>query len=101
VASDRFPRRHPDSAFRSIGDEGGMVVLPGRTEIKVLNPTGAKVFSLLDGSHSTDDIVREVVSEFDVSEDDARRDVNEFLSALEAHGMLAGTDQSPAGGGDG
>ncbi len=38
VNSDSNPRRHPDTAFRPVGDEGGLVVIPGRSEVKVLNP---------------------------------------------------------------
>jgi hypothetical protein len=93
VAADRFPCRHPDVAFRAVGDDGGMVVLPSRAEVKVLNPVGIKIFSLLDGKHSTDAIAREVVAEFDVSEEQARRELIEFLDVLGANGMLV--DEEP------
>ena len=83
------PRRHPDSAFRRIGDEGGLVVLPGRAEVKVLNPVAIDIFGLLDGDHTVDAIVAAIRGEYDVSEEDARRDVSEFLEELERHGMLA------------
>ncbi len=83
------PRRHPDSSYRAIGDEGGLVVLPGRAEVKVLNPVAVKIFSLLDGKHTLDDIVSEVTAEFDVPTEVARRDAEEFLQELAGHGMLA------------
>ncbi len=41
MTSSRLPKKHPDSAFRAIGDEGGLVVLPGRAEVKVLNAFSA------------------------------------------------------------
>ncbi len=89
-----FPRRHPETAFRAIGDEGGMVVLSGRSEVNVLNPVGIKIFSLLDGKHSNDDIVREVVADFDVAEEQARNELVTFLDDLAADGMLAEAEQA-------
>jgi len=65
------------------------VVLPSRSEVKVLNPAGALIFSLLDGTHSREQIRDAVSSEFDVSPEQASRDVDAFLSDLEDHGMLA------------
>lgn len=82
------PRRHHDSSYRAIGDDGGLVVLPGRAEVKVLNAVGVRVFSLLDGAHSVEEIVEAVTEEFEVAPDVARRDVLDFLGELADHGML-------------
>jgi len=90
-----YPRRAPGSAFRAVGDEGGFVVLPARSEVKVLNPAGALIFSLLDGVHSPEQIRDAVAQEFDVSADQAMRDVEVFLRDLELHGMLA--DEATSG----
>jgi hypothetical protein len=84
------PRRHPDSSFREIGDEGGLVVLPGKAQVKVLNPVGIRVFSMLDGSRTVDEISARIAEEFDVSAETARKDVLDFLSDLTEHGMLGG-----------
>jgi len=84
-----FPRRHPDTAFRKVGDEGGLVVLPGRAEVKVLNPVGIAVFSLLDGSRDVDALAAKVAEEFDIETDQARADVAEFLDELQRDGLLA------------
>lgn len=86
------PRRHPDTAFRRIGDDGGLVVLPGRAEVKVLNPVGIAVFSLLDGSRDVDALAASVAEEFDIELDQAREDVIAFLSELQGEGMLAEGD---------
>ena len=82
------PRRHPDSAFRKIGDEG-LVVLPGRAEVKVLNPVGMLVFAQLDGSKDVEALVAAVAEEFEVDVEAARQDVVEFLDQLRENGMLA------------
>ena len=93
-----FPRRHPDTAFRQIGDEGGLVVLPGRAEVKVLNPVGIAVFSLLDGSRDLDTLAAAIAGEFDIEIDRAREDVVAFLAELEREGMLADADAAPSEG---
>ena len=84
-----YPRRHPDTAFRQIGDEGGLVVLPGRAEVKVLNPVGIAVFSLLDGSRDLDTLAATIAGEFEIELDRAREDVIAFLDELQREGMLA------------
>ena len=88
-----YPRRAPGSAFRAVGDEGGFVVLPARSEVKVLNPAGALIFSLLDGGHSPEQLRDAVAKEFDVPADQAMRDVQGFLRDLADNGMLA--DETP------
>jgi len=86
---DSNPRRHPDTAFRPVGDEGGLVVIPGRSEVKVLNPVAIKVFAMLDGSHTVEAIVAAVTDEFDVDDQQASTDVHAFLDDLSANGLLA------------
>jgi hypothetical protein len=66
------------------------VVLPGRSEVKVLNPVGIRIYGLLDGSHSVAEIADVLVSEYEVAEDEALQDVRAFVDELETHGMLAG-----------
>ena len=87
--SKTLPRRHPDSSFRPIEDEGGLVVLPGRAEVKVLNPTAIRVYSLLDGEHTPEQIARAIAEEFEVGEEQALRDVVAFIDELSRHDMLA------------
>ncbi len=86
------PQRTADSAHRAVGDEGGLVVLPKRSQVKVLNPVGSKIYSMLDGKHTHDEIVKAVTEEFDVNEDQARKDVSDFLEQLRSEEMLADDD---------
>lgn len=85
----KYVRRDPTTASRAVADEGWLVVVPSRAEVNVMNPVGGKIYSLLDGHHSESDIVRAIVEEFEVSEENARRDVREFLDELREKGMLA------------
>ncbi len=64
------------------------MVLPGRAEVKVLNPVGIKVFSMLDGEHTRAEIARAVSEEFEISEEQALTDVGAFLEELAGNGML-------------
>lgn len=72
------------------------MVLPGRAEVKVLNPAGIKIFSLLDGAHSEEAIAHAVTEEFDVSESQALEDVRAFVAELAANGLLAEAEPAPA-----
>lgn len=83
------PRRSPDTSFRQIGEDGGLVVLPGKAEVKVLNPAGIKIFSMLDGTHTVEQIAEAVTSEFEVTPEQALEDIHAFLRELSEHGMLA------------
>lgn len=72
-------------------------MIPGRAEVKVLNPVGIVVFSLLDGTRDVDTLARAVSEEFEISFDSARHDVLEFLLELKHEGMLADTANVPGG----
>lgn len=82
------PERAPGTAFRQYGKEG-VVVLPQGAEIKVLNDIGARIFELLDGTHSVEEIAATLCEEYDVEPVEARRDVTSFLDELHSHRMLA------------
>jgi hypothetical protein len=71
-----------------VADEGCLVVVPSRSVVEVLNPVGGKIYSMLDGEHTTDDIVRALIDEFDVNEDEARKDLDAFLDVLREREML-------------
>ena len=96
MSNVRNPRRSPEASFRPFGKDGGLVVMPMRREVQVLNPVGIRVFSLLDGTRSEAEIVGVVLEEFEVSPEDAARDVAEFLEQLRGAGMLA-DDRDPVG----
>ena len=63
----------------------------------MLNPVGSRIFSLLDGEHSQDVIVSAVAEEFEVSEEQARMDLGDFLDDLDSNGMLATADDTSVG----
>ncbi len=88
VEHDQKPRRDSTTAFRSVADEGCLVVVPSRAAVEVLNPVGGKIYSMLDGTNTKDEIVHAVMEEFEVSEEQARIDLVAFLDELRTKGML-------------
>lgn len=71
-------------------------MLPGRAEVKVLNPVGIVVFALLDGSRDVDALAATVAEEFEVGIPEAREGVLAFLRELHESGMLADPADAPA-----
>ena len=53
-----------------------------------LNESGAFAFRLLQEGITKDELVRRIVAEYDVGEEAARRDVENFLAALDEANAL-------------
>ena len=81
------PRKHPHAASRVYEGEA-FIVLPGKGEIKILNEVGSRVWELIDGTRTTEDIVGLILEEYETTRESARADVMEFLEELKANGML-------------
>lgn len=79
-----------------MGDDGGLVVMPTQREVKVLNPVGIKVYSMLDGTHSEDQIAEAVADEFEVAIEQAAEDVRAFVGELRRNGMVIDAAQTGA-----
>ena len=90
------PSRNPETAHRSYGEDGGLVVVPSRSEVNMLNPVGTLIYSKLDGQHTKDQIVQAIVDEYEVSSDQARKDLDDFLAELRSQGMLSEAQEDPA-----
>ena len=83
------PSRLQGSSFREIKEEGGLVVLPRRREVKVLNPTAMRVWALLDGTKTDEDLAAALAAEFDVTPEAALADVRALLADMASQGMLS------------
>jgi hypothetical protein len=59
MGKGRYLQARPDLIVREEGDEGEALIFdPGTERIKVLNHTGLLLWSLLDGRHTSDDLVK-------------------------------------------
>jgi methyltransferase-like protein len=77
---------------REVG-EGTVLVPTGERVVDmngmiVLNDTGKFIFERLDGAHTQQQIVDELVETYEVSQDDAERDVAEYVAELDRLGIL-------------
>jgi hypothetical protein len=77
-----------DAAYR-VYDGMATIVLPGRAEVKVLNPAGSLVWDRIDGSHPLEEILEAIVEEFDIPRRQAEQDLLEFVTELRNHGMVS------------
>ena len=83
---------------RSIAGE--TIIVPIRSgvgdldSIYTLNEVGTSIWQLIDGQRSVDQIIEGIESEYEVSKDQASQDVSDFLSALEAEGLIRHTVES-------
>jgi|SRR5256885_12203340 len=78
---------HPQVATQTI-DGLQVMVLADSGEVLVLNTTGTRILELLDGKRSVASIASAIEAEFEVTAEEARRDLEEFLSMLIEAGAL-------------
>jgi pyrroloquinoline quinone biosynthesis protein D len=71
-------RREADGSAMLLVPEGALV----------LNASAAAALSLVDGTRTVDEIVAELVSQFDVSDEQARADVNDLFGRLAERRLL-------------
>lgn len=93
---DRVPRRGPDVIWQFMED-GVVLVLPEEGELRVLNEVGTTIWQLIDGQRTLQHIADELVSKYEVSPGEARKDLRAFIDQLEA-GQLIYWESDPANG---
>lgn len=77
----------PTTAWRII--EGEAVILSMETKVlRGLNPVGSRVWELIDGRRDVEEIIGEIVREFDVAAAEAGRDVMGFIQELLDRGLV-------------
>jgi len=80
-------RYAPQVAWQIIDGEV-MIVDLASGQTMGLNPTATWLWSHLDG-HSASELTDEMTSAFDVSRNDAEKDVNEFIQLLREKDLIA------------
>jgi hypothetical protein len=81
------PRPNPDVAWRRVGDDAVLVHLK-TNRIYSLNRTGARFWELLSEGYGRDAAQATLLGEFDVAEDELRKEVDDLLAALTRDGLL-------------
>jgi len=90
---DHYPIPKSDVLGRIVDGEA-VLVLPDKGEVKVLNPVGARIWTLADGTRSVRDIVSVICAEYEVEQAQAESDTLAFLAELEARGIVSVTIQA-------
>jgi hypothetical protein len=93
LSSNVIPRKTDRIAARIVGGEALLMVID-RRELHRLSEVGTRVFELCDGSSTVDQIVNMIVSEFEVTAEVARSDIEQFLTQLSAAGALSLVDEA-------
>lgn len=85
---DQTLKHKPTLVWREVED-GVVIVSPAGGEVRALNQLGSSIWSKLDGTKSSGEILSELVLEYpQVPEDQLKNDLNEFLNSLLAREML-------------
>ena len=84
---EKYPIKASTTASRIIKGEA-VVVLPDKSEVKVLNHVGSRIWELSDGKKTLQEIVDIIYNEFEQDKANVERDVLEFVSDLEKRGMF-------------
>jgi hypothetical protein len=97
VETSRYVTRAVDGkavVTRRIAGETILVPVAGEIgdldSVYTLNDAGSFIWDLIDGRRSAEAIAEAVSSEYDVTLEEAARDVDELLSVLESKGLVAG-----------
>lgn len=80
-------KRKPDAVSHT---ENGITYLfdEAREEIHTLNNEGTRLWELLKSPHSLEELTGEIISLYDVTENQARNDIRQFISILAKKNLL-------------
>jgi hypothetical protein len=85
-------RRNQDVVSRSI--EGELVIVPIRSgvgdlnSLYTLNPVGSVLWEFMNAEHTIGEMVQRVCDEFEVTEAQAKPDIESFLCSLMAEQLI-------------
>ena len=97
LCQNRSPIPKPAIAARQFGLEI-VAIDPRSNMVRMFNETGSRIWQLLDGSHSVEEIAHILAEEYAVSAVQAAVSVNTFLGQLQERGLvewLLQPDQAP------
>ena len=69
-------------------DQQAVLVMPVEGKVKVLNQVGAFIWDKIDGNNSLIDLIKAISATFDIQEEQAAKDLIEFLEELKNKNMI-------------
>jgi hypothetical protein len=82
-----LPKPTTDVVYRELADQAVLVHL-GTNRIYSLNSTGARFWSLLASGGERNAIERQLLAEFDLSQEELRGEVDRLLASLQKEGLV-------------
>lgn len=77
----RYPKRVETAVWRII-DNQAVIVSPMDSEITILNEAGTLIWKLIDGAREINQIAKELCREYEVSQEEVKKDIEEFIEDL-------------------
>lgn len=84
---NKYPLKSPQTASRVIDGEA-VIILPQENEVKVLNKVGSRIWELLDGKKSINQLAVDIAGEFDVPFETTLQDITLFIEELDTKRMI-------------
>jgi hypothetical protein len=81
------PRQNLDTASRSI-DDATYVLDPETSELHAFNEVGGRIWELIDGERSLQDVAAAIADEYEVDPAVAQADVLEFVRTLQEKDLV-------------
>ena len=86
--TQRRPAHHPRTASRVFSGEA-VIISPAENVIRMLNPTGSRIWELADGTRTVDAIATMLAAEYEVDPAHARQSTQNFVADLVAKSLLS------------
>ncbi|RMG04147.1 MAG: PqqD family protein [Nitrospirae bacterium] len=87
-----IPSKTDNVVYRKVAGETILVPVHGDVakmkKIYILNNLGEFIWERIDGRKSVDEILDEIVENFEVTRDEARKDLNEFINSLKERNLV-------------
>ena len=87
-------QKGPKAAWRTIQGEGIILALDTKL-LRGLNPVGTRIWELIDGQRSVEEIARQIAREFTVEPDRALADARAFIQELLSKDLVAPVGPPP------
>lgn len=87
----QHPVHHPDTASRVFSGEA-VVITPAENTLRMFNRVGSRIWELMDGERSIDDIGAQLALEYRVAPSVALAGVLRFVDELSSKGLVDVSD---------
>jgi len=84
---EKCPKKSKNVAYRIIDNEA-VIVIPEKGIVRVLNKVGSEIWELSDGKRKISEIVSFISDKFNISIEEANKDIVEFIQELVEKEMI-------------